>query len=120
MPVNSGVVENGVNVPSYDSLAVAPVEQVNGNQVVPSYQGQDMPKAVLNGEADSFSNEQVEALSVIVRKPELSNQASPPAAASRAFSNGSNDARSGIPEESSKLEKGLSSPQVNGTGPSQG
>lgn len=50
-------------------------------------------------EADSFTDDRIEALSVIVRRSDItSSRPAPPAAASRTFSNGSIDSRSAIDE----------------------
>lgn len=71
-------------------------------------------------EPDSFSDEQVENLSVIVRKQEAKSQGteSKPAA-SRTFSNGSIDSRS-IADELHKFDTRQGNLQANGQSPVQG
>ncbi|KAF2804833.1 uncharacterized protein BDZ99DRAFT_397099 [Mytilinidion resinicola] len=115
----SAVLENGVNgfVPEFVPATAA--EMPNGNSASPSNENSEPLKSVLNGDADSFSDEQTAGLSVIVRKQEpkqFSDHSPPP---SRTFSNGSIDSRNGVPEEVSKSENGHASLHVNGTGPSQ-
>lgn len=76
-------------------------------------------KAV-SGEPDSFSDEQVETLSVIVRKQDQSHAPMLPPSATRTFSNGSIDSKSGVLDEPGKMDGRHSALKVNGTSPSQG
>jgi la-related protein 1 len=77
------------------------------------------PTKAVSGEPDSFSDEQVETLTVIVGKQD--SQAPPLVpSATRTFSNGSIDSKSGVPDESEKMSCRHSTPKVNGTSPSQG
>ncbi|KAF2002896.1 hypothetical protein P154DRAFT_125714 [Amniculicola lignicola CBS 123094] len=85
-----------------------PADIINGH--VPS------PSKVVNGDMDSFSDEQVETLSVIVRKQD---QAPVPLSATRTFSNGSVDSRNGVPEDE-RTSIRPSPFKVNGTGPIHG
>jgi la-related protein 1 len=73
-----------------------------------------------NMEADSFSDEQVEALTIIVRKQDPA-QASIPSnpLAGRTFSNGTIDGRS-TADEPPNLEARQNGPKVNGHVPAQG
>jgi len=67
--------------------------------------------------ASSFTDEQVESLMIVVRKPVNTSAALPPpfhSASSRTFSNGSIDGRT-ITDELSKFEERQSRPMVNGT-----
>lgn len=67
--------------------------------------------------ASSFTDEQVESLMIVVRKPISASAALPPpfhSASSRTFSNGSIDGRT-ITDEFSKSEERQSRPIVNGT-----
>lgn len=67
--------------------------------------------------ASSFTDEQVESLVIVVRKPISASSALPPpfhSASSRTFSNGSIDGRT-ITDEISKSEERQSRPIVNGT-----
>jgi la-related protein 1 len=59
-------------------------------------------KAV-SGEPDSFSDAQVETLSVIVRKQELPQVPTSLPSAARTFSNGSNNSRSAAADDSQKM-----------------
>ncbi|ORY06664.1 hypothetical protein BCR34DRAFT_32321 [Clohesyomyces aquaticus] len=95
------------------------VEGLNGS-VTPNGQPIETSARTVNGELDSFSDEQVETLSVIVRKQDQPSAPSLPPSATRTFSHGSIDSRSGVPDETDRLSSQLSSPKVNGTGPSQG
>lgn len=76
-------------------------------------------KAV-SGEPDSFSDEQVATLSVIVRKQEQTQAPTLPPSASRTFSNGSIDSKRGVPDDSDNMNGRQSPLKVNGTSPSQG
>jgi la-related protein 1 len=93
-------------------------ESVNG---FAGSNGHDVESASkdVSGEPDSFSDEQVATLSVIV-KPNLAQAPTLPPSASRTFSNGSIDSRSGVPDDSDKVHDRQSSVKINGTGPSQG
>ncbi|KAF2199945.1 hypothetical protein GQ43DRAFT_97450 [Delitschia confertaspora ATCC 74209] len=71
-----------------------------------------------NGELDSFSDAQVESLSVIVRRQDQVRHPKLPYSATRTFSNGSIDSRNGVPDETDKVR--APSSIVNGTGPTQG
>ncbi|KAF2496061.1 hypothetical protein BU16DRAFT_560907 [Lophium mytilinum] len=119
VPASSAAVENGVNgfVPDFVPGATADIP--NGNAALPSTKATEPLKSILNGNADSFSDEQTVALSVIVRKQEPKQFSGHPPATSRTFSNGSIDSQNGVPEEVSKSENVQSSLRVNGTGPSQ-
>lgn len=74
-----------------------------------------------NPEADSFSNEQVESLNVIVRKQDHaeSKETSSHPGATRTFSNGSLDGRHAT-DEMLTLEARTDGPLVNGHVPAQG
>ncbi|KAF2120660.1 hypothetical protein BDV96DRAFT_271884 [Lophiotrema nucula] len=74
-----------------------PVNGVNGPETMNGHV--DFPGKHSNGEPDSFSNEQVETLSVIVRKQETTQPLALPPSAQRTFSNGSIDSKSGVPDE---------------------
>jgi la-related protein 1 len=75
-------------------------------------------KAV-SGEPDSFSDEQVASLSVIVRMHEQQQVPALPPSATRTFSNGSIDSKSGVPDEAEKVNGRQSAFKVNGAGPAQ-
>ena len=94
-------------------------EGINGFAGSNGHAVETSSKAV-SGEPDSFSNEQVETLSVIVRKQDLAQPPNLPPSASRTFSNGSIDSRSGVPDDSEKLNDRHSSTKTNGTVTSQG
>lgn len=67
--------------------------------------------------ASSFSDEQVESLMIVVRKPANTSAALPPpfhSASSRTFSNGSIDGRT-ITDELARFEERQPRPTVNGT-----
>lgn len=73
-----------------------------------------------NMEADSFSDEQVEALTIIVRKQDPAHTSIPSnPLASRTFSNGTIDSQS-ISDELPSLEARQNGPNVNGHVPAQG
>lgn len=110
---------NGVHAPVVqDSPSAdsdnAPVDQAtNGvNGFAPTNGHIETPSAV-SGEPDSFSDAQVESLTVIVRKrvPTLPL----PPSVSRTFSNGSIDSKSGVPDEPEGTNGWQSAFKVNGT-----
>jgi la-related protein 1 len=114
----SGVPQTSSTPPS-DNLPNGQMsESVNG---FAGSNGHDVESASkdVSGEPDSFSDEQVATLSVIV-KPNLAQAPTLPPSASRTFSNGSIDSRSGVPDDSDKVHDRQSSVKINGTGPSQG
>jgi la-related protein 1 len=94
-------------------------EGVNGTAIPNGHPVDSSTKAV-SGEPDSFSDEQVESLTVVVRKQDQSHLPALPPSVTRTFSNGSLDSRSGEPNEPRKLAGAQASAMANGTGPSPG
>ncbi|CAI6249543.1 unnamed protein product [Periconia digitata] len=86
-----------------------PAEGVNGD-AVPNV---DPATKAVSFEPDSFSDEQVESLTVIVRKNDQSALSALPPSTDRTFSNWSVDSRSGITGEFDNVT-------LNGAGPSSG
>ncbi|KAF2661421.1 hypothetical protein K491DRAFT_587223 [Lophiostoma macrostomum CBS 122681] len=115
---HSGVPQASSTPPSEDLPNGQNTEGVNGFAGSNGHNVESASKDV-SGEPDSFSDEQVDTLSVIV-KPNLAQVPQLPPSASRTFSNGSIDSRSGVPDDSDKLNDTQSSLKVNGTGSSQG
>jgi la-related protein 1 len=101
--------------------AMAPTEQANGTAIEDT-NGTGVPndessiKAV-SGEPDSFSNLQLDTLTVVVRKQNQS-QLVLPLSVSRTFSNGSIDSKHGVPDD---WEKSITCQlRVDGSGPFDG
>lgn len=94
-------------------------EGANGSAIPNGHPIDNSTKAV-SGEPDSFSDEQVESLTVVVRKQDPSQIPALPPSAIRTFSNGSIDSRSGVSEQSEKIAGRQAGVKVNGTGPSLG
>ena len=114
------VTEGATNEPVSDGTASSVVAQPHLEDTISPYHGPMPAAGPVNGEEDSFSDEQVESLSVIVRKQEPAQQlVSFHPAASRTFSNGSIDSRN-IDDELHKFDSLQANMQVNGNGPSQG
>ncbi|KAF2189535.1 hypothetical protein K469DRAFT_42249 [Zopfia rhizophila CBS 207.26] len=111
---------NGIHPGSPENLSTSPTESTANGQAADTSNGPTATHGQPNGEADSFSDEQVESLTVIVRKQDQAQPATVPPAATRTFSNGSIDSRSGVPDDTEKMNARLSGLKVNGTGPSQG
>lgn len=93
-------------------------EGVNGTAIANGHPIDNATKAV-SVEPDSFSDEQVKSLTVVVRKQDQPQMPALPPSATRTFSNGSIDSRSGVPDASEKIT-GRKSVKVNGIGPSLG
>jgi la-related protein 1 len=114
------VTESATNESVLDGTASSVLAQPHLEDTIPPYHGPMPATGPVNGEEDSFSDEQVESLSVIVRKQEPAQQlVSFHPAASRTFSNGSIDSRN-IDDELHKFDSLQANMQVNGNGPSQG
>ena len=106
-----GAPQDGATAPT-EEPSNGTTEEVNGNAVPSGQATEDSTKAV--SDIDSFSDAQLESLTVIVRKQNRSQrQARPPA--SRTFSNGSLDSKSGVMDD---LEE-TATCRANGTGVSQ-
>jgi la-related protein 1 len=75
-------------------------EETNGTAVSNGHPIESSTKAV-SGEPDSFSDLQLDSLTVIVRKQAQSQLALPPSV-TRTFSNGSIDSKHGVPDEPEK------------------
>ena len=97
----------------------APAEGMNGTANSNGHPIDNSINAV-SGEPDSFSDEQVESLTVVVRKQDQSQLPALPPSVTRTFSNGSLDSRSGEPDEPRKLVGRQASVMANGTGLSPG
>ncbi|KAF2842369.1 hypothetical protein M501DRAFT_928338 [Patellaria atrata CBS 101060] len=94
---------NGVSNSASPSKSVASPNELPATSPVLNHQSPDV-------ETDSFEDNQIEVLSVIVRKGELSPQTAPfHSAASRTFSSGSIDGNS--------FDKSQNGPQINGHSP---
>jgi la-related protein 1 len=78
-------------------------DKVNGTGLLNGHPIDASTKAV-SGEPDSFSDEQVESLTVVVRKHDQSQLPNLPPSVTRTFSNGSLDSRSGVPDEHEKAD----------------
>ncbi|KAF1956295.1 hypothetical protein CC80DRAFT_492552 [Byssothecium circinans] len=94
-------------------------EGVNGTAIPNGHSVDNATKAV-SAEPDSFSNEQVESLTVVVRKQGQSVTPALPPATIRTFSNGSLDSSSDVPNEPEKALGRQASVAADGTGPSLG
>jgi la-related protein 1 len=93
-------------------------EGINGT-VIPDGHSVDNATNAVSGEPDSFSDEQIEGLTVIVRKQDQSLLPALLPATIRTFSNGTLDSRSGVPDEPETSGR-QASVKANGTGPSSG
>ncbi|KAF2869705.1 hypothetical protein BDV95DRAFT_608547 [Massariosphaeria phaeospora] len=94
-------------------------EGLNGS-VVPNGHPSEHPAKPVSGEPDSFSDEQVESLTVVVRKQDRHQMPGLPPSAKRTFSNGSIDSRNGVPSESEMTAGRQVDSKANGIGPSLG
>jgi la-related protein 1 len=94
-------------------------ESVNGTSIPNGHTIDSSTKAV-SGEPDSFSDEQVESLTVLVRKQDQSQLSALTPSFSRTSSNGFFDSRSGESDERRKLAGRQASVMANGTGSSPG
>ncbi|CAO2650314.1 Nn.00g016060.m01.CDS01 [Neocucurbitaria sp. VM-36] len=101
----------GLAAPENQSNGVA-TEGPNGDAITNGHPTED--STVVSG--DSFSDAQVESLTVIVRKQDQSQSPALPPSASRTFSNGSIDSKHGVLDEPEKLVDGQLG--VTGTGSS--
>ena len=125
-PIINGV--NGDHSSGLPTLPMAPADEiVNGSvdegsngSVVPNGHLIETSTETVSGEPDSFSDEQVENLTVVVRKQDQSQTRSLPPAVSRTFSNKTTDSRSSLQDKSERIADPQASLKVNGTGPSQG
>jgi la-related protein 1 len=89
----------------------APTEEANGTPISNGHPVESSTKAV-SAEPDSFSDLQLSALTVIVRK-HVRKQSASPVSFPRTFSNGSIDSKNGAPDE---LDKSIECPmKANGT-----
>jgi la-related protein 1 len=86
---------------------------VNGSAISNGHPIDTLTKAV-SGEPDSFSDEQVESLTVVVRKQDQSQLPALPPSITRTFSNGSLDSRSAESDEPRKLAGRQASAIANG------
>ncbi|OCL05107.1 hypothetical protein AOQ84DRAFT_379914 [Glonium stellatum] len=121
-PVNPGALltESATNGPVPENAAPSVLAQPHLEGALSPYHGPMPATGPVNGEEDSFSDEQVESLSVIVRKQEPAQQtASFHSTTSRTFSNGSIDSRN-IDDELHKFDSLQANLHINGNGPSQG
>jgi la-related protein 1 len=117
-PLAKGVHPAGPQDPSMVVPESMPNGQaINGVNGVAGSNGHLETHKDVSGESDSFLNEQVEALSVIVRKQEQPQVPTLPPSATRTFSNGSIDSRSDLPDESDEINGWQ---KINGTIPAQG
>ena len=101
----------GLAAPENQSNGAA-TEGANGDAITNGHPTED--STVVSG--DSFSDAQVESLTVIVRKQDQSQSPALPLSASRTFSNGSIDSKHGVLDEPEKLVDGQLG--VTGTGSS--
>ena len=119
---------NGIHSENPQNASMAPEDSIPNGLMAEGLNGFAAPNGHTNeistktvsGEPDSFSDEQVENLTVVVRKQDQSQTPALPPAASRTFSNGSLDSRSGMLDETEKTIGRQASLKANGTGPSQG
>jgi la-related protein 1 len=93
----------------------ATAEGVNGTAISNGHSIDTSTKAV-SGEPDSFSDKQVESLTVVVRKQDQSQLPALPPSVTRTYSNGSLDSRSSVPDEPRKLAGRQAIVLANGTG----
>jgi la-related protein 1 len=105
--------------PSESATNGSSVEGVNGSAISNGHPVDTLTKAV-SSEPDSFSDEQVESLTVIVRKQDQSQSPALPPSITRTFSNGSLDSRSAESDEPRKLAGRQASAMANGNGLSLG
>jgi la-related protein 1 len=125
-PIINGV--NGDHSSGLPTLPMTPADEiVNGSvaegsigSVVPNGHLIETSTETVSGEPDSFSDEQVENLTVVVRKQDQSQTRSLPPAVSRTFSNETTDSRISLQDESERMAGPQASLKVNGIGPSQG
>jgi la-related protein 1 len=125
-PIINGA--NGDHSSGLQALPIMPVDDIANGSVVEGSNGSIIPNGHLietstetvSGEPDSFSDEQVENLTVVVRKQDQSQTRTLPPATSRTFSNGTIDSRSSLQNESEQITSPQAGLKVNGTGPSQG
>ena len=109
--------------PSYGEFAGS--EETRGRQAKPAQHrdngsphvnGFSAPAEETNGEPDTFPSSQIDGLTVVVRKHEITQRRTPfHNTGSRTFSNGSIDSRN-IMEEVSKTQPQEQAPKVNGEG----
>ncbi|KAF2472197.1 uncharacterized protein BDR25DRAFT_19161 [Lindgomyces ingoldianus] len=122
-PGTNGIHPGGsLNAPLAQAESIPNGQVVDGlnDSITANGQPNEVSTRTVTGEPDSFSDEQVETLSIIVRKQDQPSAPTLPPSATRTFSNGSIDSRSGVSDEAERLSSRLSSLKVNGTGPSQG
>lgn len=96
----------------------ATAEGVNGTAIPNGHPVDTSTKAV--SEPDLFSDEQVESLTAVVPKQDMSQLPVLPLSVTRILSNGSFDSKSGMSNEPRKLAGRQASVLANGTGPSPG
>ena len=104
-PTMNGVHPGGPQTPSAiagDNADGSFAEGLNGS-IVPNGHLIDTSTITVSGEPDSFSDEQVENLTVVVRRQDQPQKQALPPAASRTFSNGSIDSRSSLQNESENI-----------------
>ncbi|KAF2221131.1 hypothetical protein BDZ85DRAFT_24648 [Elsinoe ampelina] len=106
--------------PRFADFQPGPMEESRGRQVRPQHRDSTASpltngfgSAPQDGEADKFPSSQIEGLTVVVRKHEVSTRPALHNANSRTFSNGSIDSRS-IMEEVTRSQ--AAAPMINGTG----
>jgi la-related protein 1 len=95
-----GISHDATMAPTENLTNGAATEEANGTAVSTGDPIESSTKAV-SGEPDSFSDLQLDSLTVIVRKHDQS-QLSLPTSVSRTYSNGSIDSKHGVPDESKK------------------
>jgi la-related protein 1 len=111
-----GAPQDTAMAPAEKSVNGAATEETNGAAVSNGHPIESSTKAV-SGEPDSFSNFQLDSLTVVVRKQNQSQLALPPFV-SRTFSNGSIDSKHGVPDDS---ENSITCQlRVDGASPSDG
>jgi la-related protein 1 len=116
---NPGAPQHVTMQPSDNTTNGSSDEGANGSAISNGQPIDTLTKAV-SGEPDSFSDEQVEGLTVVVRKQDQSQSPALPPSITRTFSNGSLDSRSGEPDEPRKLAVRKASDMANGSGLSLG
>jgi la-related protein 1 len=125
-PIDNGA--NGDHSSGLPNLPLAPADDTANGSITEGSNGSIVPNGhpievtteTVSGEPDSFSDEQVQNLTVIVRKQDKSKTRPLPPAASRTFSNGTIDSRSSLQDEPEQITGQQASLKANGTGPSQG
>jgi la-related protein 1 len=123
--VNAANGDHSSGLPSFpmsptDDIANGSITEGSNGSIVPNGHPIGATTETVSGEPDSFSDEQVQNLTVIVRKQDQSKTRPLPPAASRTFSNGTIDSRSSLQDETEQITGQQASLKVNGTGPSQG